>query len=396
MPSSTKASLLDDRRPVTIVCSDVSNNCLGRALLLAELVPEEIEARVIGVQLGAEIWKPAAGFSRPVTGRFIEDVRDYPAAARWLRGELRGSRVVVSKPVVLSLGLTLRAGVAPDGLLLDVDDWEIGLTRGKPTWRNFLDFVNPRRLNSYWSIAWMDGKVGDCSRRLVSNDWLSRRYGGTVLPHVRDTERLDPAKVERERWRAELGMAGFWVGFVGTMRPHKGNRELVDAVRRAGDHVGLFFAGANTEDCFVRGVLDHARATLGEERVRVVPVFPFDELPRWLALPDVIALPSLATDAAVGQIPAKLFDAMAMAKPVIASAVNDAEGILGGTGVIVPPGDVEQLARAIASLERDEARRTELGSRARRRAEERFSYRVGRDILTQALERLPPFGGVAN
>jgi glycosyltransferase involved in cell wall biosynthesis len=242
----------------------------------------------------------------------------------------------------------------------------------------------------------MDRKVAGCARRLVSNDWLAQRYGGTVLPHVRDTEQLDPATVERARYRAELGMDGrFWVGFVGTMRLHKGNRELVDAVSAAGDGVGLFLAGANPEERFAREVLAHARAVLGDERLRVVPVFPFDELPRWLALPDLIALPSLSSDAAVGQIPAKLFDAMAMGKPVISSSVNDAARILGDAGVIVPPGDVEALTGAIVALHADEARRQKLGSQARRRAEEHYSYRVGSRVFMQALAAVPSFPAAA-
>jgi glycosyltransferase involved in cell wall biosynthesis len=392
MSSPANATVLQDRRPVVVVCSNLSGNCLGRALLLAELVPDEIEARVVGVQLKPEIWKPAAGFRRKVVGRFIENVAEYPAAARWLSTELRGARVVVSKPLYMSLGLTLRAGVSADDLLLDIDDWEVGLYSGKSLWQNVKDFVRPGRLNSFWSISLMDRKIEGCPRRLVSNAWLAKRYGGRILPHVRDTERLDPALVDRRRVRDELGMHGrFWVGFVGTMRAHKGNRELVEAVERAGSDVGLFVAGVNEDDRFASDVLNHARSVLGEERFRAVPQFPFDQLPKWLAAPDVIALPSLVSDASAGQIPAKLFDAMAMAKPVIATSVNDAAEILGGSGVLVPPGDVSALTAAIESLRDDEAKRHELGRLARARAEERFSYRSGRDTLMTELEDIPAF-----
>jgi glycosyltransferase involved in cell wall biosynthesis len=48
--------------------------------------------------------------------------------------------------------------------------------------------------------------------------------------------------------------------------------------------------------------------------------------------------------ATVGQIPAKLFDAMAMAKPIVATDVNDFAGILDGCGLVVKPGMPEEPA----------------------------------------------------
>ena len=44
------------------------------------------------------------------------------------------------------------------------------------------------------------------------------------------------------------------------------------------------------------------------------------------------------------------------------------------TGVLVPPGDPEALAEAVAGLLDDEARRERLGASARQVAQERYSW----------------------
>jgi glycosyltransferase involved in cell wall biosynthesis len=61
----------------------------------------------------------------------------------------------------------------------------------------------------------------------------------------------------------------------------------------------------------------------------------------------VVVIPQRKTSDTVGQMPAKIFDAMAMAKPIVSTRVSDIPEVLGDTGYLVDPGDVEQLASAI-------------------------------------------------
>jgi glycosyltransferase involved in cell wall biosynthesis len=280
-------------------------------------------------------------------------------------------------------------------MLLDIDDWEVGFRRPVRTtlgrvWRDARDLFEPTSLNSYLPELALDRVAPRFPHRMVSNRWLEERFGGVILPHVRDTDLLDPARVDRASGRGALAMGErVWVGFIGTIRPHKGVEDLVAALALL-DHPGLFLAGVDTTDSFVRELVEDARARLGEERVRIVGQFGFAELPRWASLPDILCVPSRDAPGAIGQIPAKLFDAMAMSKPVIASRVNDIEDALEGCGVVIEPGDVRALSNAIAELAGDEARRRDLGERARARAVERYSYRAARETLRRALAELRP------
>ena len=81
---------------VVIVCSNVSNNCLGRALLLADLAKPFASVRVAGVNLTREpIWPPSSGFDVQVDAIELRHMLQYPGATRWLRKKLAGAKVVV-------------------------------------------------------------------------------------------------------------------------------------------------------------------------------------------------------------------------------------------------------------------------------------------------------------
>jgi glycosyltransferase involved in cell wall biosynthesis len=121
-------------------------------------------------------------------------------------------------------------------------------------------------------------------------------------------------------------------------------------------------------------------------RVRVVGEIPFDDVPRVLAAADVVAVPQRATTDTIGQVPAKLIDAMAMARPIVATDVSMIPAILDGCGVVVPPGDPPALAKAVADLLADPSRAGDLGRRARERCIAHYSFAAARATLFPLIE----------
>ena len=75
---------------------------------------------------------------------------------------------------------------------------------------------------------------------------------------------------------------------------------------------------------------------------------------------DVLVLPSLTTPDSVEQFGAVLAEAMAWGVPVIGSNSGGIPETIGQAGIIVPEGDVPALARALASLIRQEYPRLEV------------------------------------
>lgn len=382
--------------PLAIVCPNLSSNALGRALLLAELASSETRVRIVGVRRGTELWQPARSTSIPIEEfPLTRSTRYSPKAVAWLRSAVRDDLVLVSKPLPHSLGLALAAGLDPRRMVVDIDDWESGFFQGSAS-----EAANRRafwlaRTRSYLRRLGLNAFVltralEEIARRspfhLVSNRWLQARFGGELLYHVRDPERLHPS-IPVSTDVPPPPPERPWVAFVGTPRPHKGLDILIHAIalQRGPAAAGLLVMGAEATD----PLLLKARQQLGE-RFLFLPKFPLDELPSRLALADIIAVPSLNVPAAWGQIPAKLFDGLAMGKPVVASDVNDMPDILQGGGLSVQAGNVTALAAAIAELATSPERRQRLGAIGRQRFLQNFTYAEGRKILSRVLHAACP------
>jgi glycosyltransferase involved in cell wall biosynthesis len=158
------------------------------------------------------------------------------------------------------------------------------------------------------------------------------------------------------------------LAIVGRLIPIKGHDVLLRAVARARERLPgltLEIAGDGELEAELRATatrlgLDDAVTFLG----RVAPVDPV------LERAEVVVVPSFGEG--FGMV---ALEAMERGRPVIASDVGGLPEIVdeGRTGMLVPPGDVEALARAIAELADDPARAAAMGEAGRTRALAEFS-----------------------
>jgi glycosyltransferase involved in cell wall biosynthesis len=111
-------------------------------------------------------------------------------------------------------------------------------------------------------------------------------------------------------------------------------------------------------------------------------------VPSFLSAADVVVVPQRRTPDTEGQVPAKLFDAMALGRPVVSTRVSMIPEILNSCGVVVEPGQVSALAGAIARLIDHPVEAQALGVRARDRCVERYSFEAARRALFPLVERL--------
>ena len=368
---------------VSVLAFDLADNATGRADLLARLLRPRYEVEVVGPQFGPALWGPAR--DGPVAYRAVRAGRYPRFAARVsdLLDLVDGDVIFASKPRPTSYGLGLLARARRRRpLVLDVDDWEMGFFHRGGRWGTLgraLNLGDPNGLAATWL---MERLIGRADALTVASRFLERRFGGTLLTHVRDTEAWDPVRWQGSLARAELGVGEQRVVmFLGTPREHKGVDDLVEAVRILGAGVVLVVVGVNPTS-------SGARRWSGLEHVRCIGEVPFDEVPRYLVAADVVAVPQRDTTDTLGQVPAKLFDAMALARPIVSTRVSMIPEILDGCGVVVAPDDPPSLAAGLARLLRDPAGAAELGRLARARCEARYSFRTARSILYPLLERL--------
>lgn len=171
--------------------------------------------------------------------------------------------------------------------------------------------------------------------------------------------------------RAELGIddATPLMLEIGRLCDVKGQRELVEAIAQVpGVHAAL--AGDDLEQ---GGAYRELLAQLARERGvadRVHLLGYRADVDALLAEADALVLPSW-----IEGLPVVVLEAMAHAKPVIATPVGGtAEAVADGeTGVLVPPRDVDSLAAAIRELAADPARARRLGAAGRARVGREFS-----------------------
>jgi glycosyltransferase involved in cell wall biosynthesis len=88
------------------------------------------------------------------------------------------------------------------------------------------------------------------------------------------------------------------------------------------------------------------------------------------------------------QVPCKIFEAMATARPIIASAVSDLPLILNDCGWVVPPNDTAALAGAMREVFANPAEATRRGQAARARCLAEYSKPVAAAKLRGFVEQL--------
>ncbi len=371
---------------ISVLAFDLSDNATGRADLLARLLAPRWEVEVVGPRFGTAVWRPAIGGTVSHRALAVDGARRYPRFARLWRDLLAradGDVLYASKPRPTSYGAALLARrQRRRPLLLDIDDWEVGFFRRAGAWGTLgraLNLRNPNGLPWTWLMERLAGRADGLT---VASRFLQRRFGGTLITHVRDTEAWDPARYDRAEARARLGVgAERVVMFLGTPRGHKGVDDLVEAVGELGAGVRLVLVGADLEG-------EAARRWAARPWVRLVGEIAFDDVPRYLVAADAVAVPQRATSDTVGQVPAKIFDAMALARPIVSTAVSMIPEILEGCGVLVPPGDVIALAASLRRLLDDPDGAAELGRRARARCEQHYSFSAARAALYPLVERV--------
>ena len=354
---------------ISILCFDLSSNAFGRAGLLAQAISRFCDVEIIGPSRRGGIWAPMSQIEIPVK-KF--EWKRYPGFSRIRKNILDaidGEIVLASKLMPTSFGIGLQKKNSGKPLILDIDDWELGFFYHSGFFGRvgrFLNFSNPNGLPYVWR---MEHLVGHADAISVSNRFLQKKFGGKLLPHCRDTSVLDPQKFNPDEIKERIGLPDKKVVmFLGTPRPHKGIDDLLIALKQINiPGLRLVIIGAENQQEFLKGVDQSIR-----DRVVVLSKIPFQNLPEFLSAADIVAIPQRQTSDSVGQIPARLFDAMSMAKPIIATRVSDIPEVLEDCGYLVDPSEPSQLADCIQYILSHPGEAIAKGYAARERCKQRY------------------------
>jgi rhamnosyl/mannosyltransferase len=156
--------------------------------------------------------------------------------------------------------------------------------------------------------------------------------------------------------------------FLGVLRYYKGLDVLLHAMTGVAGHLLVVGRGPH------RAAVERLVRRLGlQERVTLTGEVSDARRRVLLHASDLLVLPSIDRSEAFG---IAQLEAMACGKPVVSSDLPTGVRAVnrhGVTGLLVPPGDADALARALSRVLDDAALRAELGEAARRRVEEHFT-----------------------
>ena len=354
------------RPALDIVVPDLSGNVVGRALVFADLLANAYRIRLVGPSSGP-IWLPLAARSAP---RVVECGANGWRAIGRVGAALSAPVAIAIKPLAASFGAALRSPTHP-AVILDIDDPEAALLSSN--WRALVrTWTTPDGLVP--TLA-MDRMTGRATALTVSGEVLRQQYGGTIIPHARDEEFFGrPGVRDRAAARAALGLdrTEQVVVYVGTVRQHKGIGSL-GSVARALDRGRLFVVGASDAGAVPAPAV-------------AIPPVAYPIAMQWVAAADVVLVPQRGGAVGRAQVPAKLSDALAMGRAIVATDLPPIRAVVGDAAILVPPDDPDALRAAISALLADRALVQDLERAALRRFTEGLSFAAVRPHLLQLVE----------
>ncbi|MEJ5305785.1 MAG: glycosyltransferase [Ignavibacteria bacterium] len=214
-----------------------------------------------------------------------------------------------------------------------------------------------------------------------------------INPNGVDPQKFSP-EIDGSQIRKELNLENFFVvGFIGTFTRWHGVETLFDAAVKVIEKNGrikfLLIGDGN-----LKANLELKTHQLGlDDKIIFTGLIPHDKAPEYLAACDVLVSPHLGFEDGTRFFgsPTKLFEYMAMGKPIIASDLEQIGKIIidGENGLKFKPGDVEKLTELILKLYDDEFLRTKLGKKAREDVIKNYTWKQNAyRVLSKVFDQL--------
>ena len=375
---------------ITFLVPDISSPVLGVATVLAKTLQRHYFVEVVGPDFGAGVCSMYRGsfdykiVPTPRMYRFPDYFREAARLADAISGEVVFSVKAFADTLPVALWEKRRHGRK---VVVYLDEWDGSLYhRLAPAarWKKRLTTLHHPLEDAYY--PWVEKLIPFADEVTSTSTFLQRKFGGRILHMGVDTEVFQPQPAaDVGQLRTSLSLANCrLIVFGGVVRPHKGVESILEALCAIGDPaLRLLIVGPETE---------HVLALKTESRygryLCCTGAVAKERMPLYLDLADLIVLPLVDNLLSQSQVPCKVFEAMAMAKPVIASRVSDLPLILDGCGMVVPAGDVQGMAAAIQDILSAPEKAHAMGGDARNRCVQLYSREVTERNLVDIVKKL--------
>jgi len=355
---------------VSFFVHNLGGNPVGRAIPIAKALERRgYNVEVLGFIFGKrDVYAP---YRQEIDAKIIHTTKkpvEFFRKAQRLARQAEGDIIYAFKPLMTTLAPALFAAriVKSRPLLLDVEDEEVYLNTVTSFQDVWMKILRGWRLATSWKYTRLLQLFrGSVDATTVVSTTLKERYGGTILRHGPDEHQFYPDRFGqphqlREKWGLPTDRKLAF--FIGTPKSHKGLPMLAEAVALPKCRNWDLVLVGPTDNPFAQAAKNRL-----EDRVHSLGMQSYHLAPELLSMADAIPIPQLPTSFAEAQVPAKLLDAMAMARPIVASSTGDLPDILGygKRGWLTPPGDHEALAERLETIEKNYQEAVERGRQAR-------------------------------
>lgn len=182
----------------------------------------------------------------------------------------------------------------------------------------------------------------------------------------------------------------FVISYVGGFGPHRGIHTAISAMPGILHQVPtarLLLVGSGPNEAALKELAGRESV---EQAVEFTGRQPFELVPSYISASDVCLVPHIASGHTNTTIPHKIFQCMAMGKPVVVSTAKPLERIVKetGAGLVYSSGDAEALAEAVIRIYRDNELATKLGEAGKKAVRQRYNWKAEGEALTNLYQDL--------
>ncbi|MGD9874739.1 MAG: glycosyltransferase [Kiritimatiellia bacterium] len=375
---------------ISFIVPSISSPVIGPVTVLARILEQRYAVEIVGPDFGEGVcpmYRNSYNYKAVSVPRLYR-FPDYIWQSRRLGRALGGRVIVAVKARASSLPVAMfekkRRGAK---VAVYLDEWDgalsVELSGVEYMLRLIKHFHHPMD-DIYMPLV--ERLIPAADEVFSTTTFLQKKFGGHIIHMGVDCDFFRPQDhVRTMALKRAMGLHNKKViAFGGVVRPHKGVELILQAVEHLNDPaLVLLVIGPET---------DHVKTMRQNSRwypfLHCTGSVPKEEMPSYLDLADMIILPLQNTLLAQSQMPCKVFEAMAMAKPIIATNVSDLPRILEGCGLIVPPNDAHGLSGMMQYVLDNPDRAAAMGSAARIKCLEQFSREQTERKLMQIIGRL--------
>ena len=319
----------------------------------------------------------------------VEVIRDRSSILLPTPRVIKNLRKVLVKHKISKVwfGAAAPLGISARWLRKPGADHIVALTHGHEVW-----------WSKVWPFTWLMNEIaqnvdvatylGEFTKEAIMPRFKSHEKLIKVAPGI-DTEHFKP--VDAAELRKELGIGDRpTIISVGRLVHRKGQDRLVEALPRIIKEfpdVVLVFVGEGPH----RKVLDDLVVKNNlHENVRFIGRIQYSDLPRYIALGDIFAMPSRSRlfGLEVEGLGIVYLEASSCGIPVVGGSSGGAPDAVkdGVTGFVVDGNDIDAIAARIIDLLRDEELRSKMGKAGREWAVEEWRWQRWSDEFNRALK----------